>query len=214
MGKIIKLIITIIIACSINGLDNAFKNELPFFEEDSVSNTLIENVQEAKNVEEKSDLSNEQIIEDNEIISSSDTEEKEKIESTSSTSENKEVKQQVESKVEVQEEKPKVKEEAIKVQPSNEVKQEQNIVQEPKIEPPKNNPWDSLGITEYDYYNKPAHSWAELDFKISSYGSREATLNACKEYGNNYISQNGGGYFCDSVNSYSGNYLGEDIDFY
>ena len=46
MGKIIKLIITIIIARSINGLDNAFKNELPVFEETSISDTLIENVQE------------------------------------------------------------------------------------------------------------------------------------------------------------------------
>lgn len=87
---------------------------------------------------------------------------------------------------------------------------------EPVIVPekPKNNPWDSLGITEYDYYNKPAHSWAELDFKVSDYGSREKTLEACQKYGNNYISENGGGYFCDSVNSYSGDYLGEDIDFY
>lgn len=100
-----------------------------------------------------------------------------------------------------------------KVEPSNEINQEQNVVQK-KDEVKINNPWDNLGITEYDYYNKPAHSWAELDFKVSNYGSREATLNACKEYGNSYISENGGGYFCDSVNSYSGDYLGEDIDFY
>lgn len=84
------------------------------------------------------------------------------------------------------------------------------VVEQPK----QSTPWDSLGITEYEYYNSPAHSWAELDFKISDYGSREATLNACKEYGNKYIAENSGGYFCDSVNSYSGDYLGEDIDFY
>lgn len=84
------------------------------------------------------------------------------------------------------------------------------VVEQPK----QSTPWDSLGITEYEFYNTPAHSWAELDFKLSDYGSREATLNACKEYGNAYISENGGGYFCDSVNSYSGDYLGEDIDFY
>lgn len=75
-------------------------------------------------------------------------------------------------------------------------------------------PWDSLGITEYDYYNKPAHSWAEIDFSVKTYGDRSATLKACQDYGNNYISENGGGYFCDSVNSYSGDYLGEDVDFY
>ena len=210
MRKIISLFITIIIACSINGLDNAFKSEQPTFEETTIEDSIIENVQEEIIVEEKSDLSEEQIIEEKEIKSSSDTEEKKKVESSESTSQNK----KVEHKVEVKQEKPQVKEETIQVQPSNEVKSEQNIIQENKVEIPKTNPWDSLGITEYDYYNKPAHSWAELDFKISNYGSREATLNACKEYGNNYISQNGGGYFCDSVNSYSGNYLGEDIDFY
>ena len=76
------------------------------------------------------------------------------------------------------------------------------------------NPWDSLGITEDDYYNKPAHNWAEIDFSVKTYGDRSATLKACQDYGNNYIAEHGGGYFCDSVNSYSGNYLGEDIDFY
>lgn len=92
--------------------------------------------------------------------------------------------------------------------------QEQNTEVKSNESINKNNPWDSLGITEYDYYNKPAHSWAEVNFKISDYGSREATLNACKEYGDEYIAKHGGGYNCDGVNSYSGDYLGEYIDFY
>ena len=103
--------------------------------------------------------------------------------------------------------------------PSNNTEQTTNNNSVPSSQPNISNPkektpWDSLGITEYDYYNKPAHSLAEIDFSVKTYGDRAATLKACQDHGNNYISEHGGGYFCDSVNSYSGNYLGEDIDFY
>lgn len=82
------------------------------------------------------------------------------------------------------------------------------------VETPKqNNIWDELGISEYDYYNKPAHSWAKVDFKVSDYGNYEATLDACKKYGDEYTNEYGGRYFCYSINSYSNDYLGEMIEF-
>lgn len=101
--------------------------------------------------------------------------------------------------------------------PSNNTKQEVNVPQDNKVETPKpveKKPWDDLGISEYDYYNKPAHSWAEVDFSVKNYGTQVLTLKACQDYGNSYIAEHSGGYWCNSVNSYSGDYLGEDFDYY
>lgn len=69
------------------------------------------------------------------------------------------------------------------------------------------NAWDELGITENEYYNSPAWSWARVDFAVEKYGSQEKCLNACIEYGES----TGMGYSCSTINSYSGRYLGEMI---
>lgn len=79
-------------------------------------------------------------------------------------------------------------------------------------------PWERLGISEYDYYNKPAWSWQNIDFVLNGSGdnacsSREDCRRKCQEYGDNYLSEHSGSYNCDTVNSYSGNYLGEDFTF-
>lgn len=84
------------------------------------------------------------------------------------------------------------------------------VVEQPK----QSTPWDSLGITEYEYYNSPAHSWAEVNFSVKDYGTQESALKACQDYGNSYIDEHSGGYWCISINSYSGDYLGEDFDYY
>ena len=210
MRKIISLFISIIIACSINGLDNAFKSELPIVEETIKENNIIDNVQDDKKLEEKSELIKE--LEQKEIESSKETEKKQEIISKESTTNN-EVSIKKESAV--VDEQSKKNESVIHTSPSNEIKPEQKEVQESKpVEPTKNNPWDSLGITEYEFYNNPAHSWVKLDFKISDYGSREATFNACDDYGNKHKAEHGGGFECLPVNSYSGDYIGEMIEFY
>lgn len=94
--------------------------------------------------------------------------------------------------------------------PKSETKQEekQSSSQIPKLDTnTKNdiNAWDELGITENEYYNSPAWSWARVDFAIEKYGSQEKCLNACIEYGES----TGMGYSCSTINSYSGRYLGE-----
>ncbi len=94
--------------------------------------------------------------------------------------------------------------------PKSETKQEekQSSSQIPKVDTnTKNdiNAWDELGITENEYYNSPAWSWARVDFAIEKYGSQEKCLNACIEYGES----TGMGYSCSTINSYSGRYLGE-----
>lgn len=94
--------------------------------------------------------------------------------------------------------------------PKSETKQEekQSSSQIPKVDTNTKkdiNAWDELGITENEYYNSPAWSWASVDFAIEKYGSQEKCLNACIEYGES----TGMGYSCSTINSYSGRYLGE-----
>lgn len=60
--------------------------------------------------------------------------------------------------------------------PKSETKQEEK---QPSSEIPKVDTdtkkditaWDELGITEDEYYNSPAWSWAKVDFAIEKYGS-------------------------------------------
>ena len=70
--------------------------------------------------------------------------------------------------------------------------------------------WEELGITESDYYNKPMWSWARIDFSIKDYKTYEKTREACITRGEEYFKE-GLGYSCTSINSYSGDYLGEMI---
>lgn len=78
-----------------------------------------------------------------------------------------------------------------------------------KVENEENiSPWDDLGITEYDYYNKPMWNWARVDYSIKEYGTQEKTYNACIEAGNS-MEDDILSFSCTSINSYSGDYLGE-----
>ena len=76
-------------------------------------------------------------------------------------------------------------------------------------EPPKKEQTagESLGISEYDYYNSPMWSWARVDYSVKNYGNFEQTHQACIDAGNNMediIS-----FSCTNINSYSGDYLGD-----
>lgn len=81
-------------------------------------------------------------------------------------------------------------------------------------QPKERNIWDELGITEYDYYHKPMWSWARIDFSINDYQTEENTKNACISKGNQLMdeSETGLGYSCQSILSYSGDYLGEMME--
>lgn len=67
--------------------------------------------------------------------------------------------------------------------------------------------WEELGMTEDEYYNKPAWNWARVDFPVEKYGSEEACFNACIKYGE----ESEMGFSCSTINSASGRYLGEMI---
>lgn len=88
------------------------------------------------------------------------------------------------------------------------------------IEPPKEpTEWEKLGISEYDYYNSPAWSWQIVDFGINLDGNKKCSnssecLSKCQTYGNEYLKTHSGGFKCNNVLSHSGNYLGEDFEFF
>lgn len=87
-----------------------------------------------------------------------------------------------------------------KEEPKQESTQVQQPTPQPEPEQPKHEPtaWESLGISEYDYYHKPMWSWARVDYP---------THEACIEAGNqldDIIS-----FSCTNINSYSGAYLGD-----
>ena len=96
-----------------------------------------------------------------------------------------------------------------KEEPKQESAQVQQPVVQPEPEPPKHEPtaWESLGISEYDYYHSPMWSWARVDYKIEDYGSFEATHQACIDAG--YQLEDIISFSCTNINSYSGAYLGD-----
>lgn len=97
-----------------------------------------------------------------------------------------------------------------KIEVKEEPKKEESIqVVNTPVEPPKREQtaWESLGISEYDYYNSPMWSWARVDYSVKNYGNFEQTHQACIDAGNNMediIS-----FSCTNINSYSGEYLGD-----
>ena len=95
---------------------------------------------------------------------------------------------------------------------TNNTKVEEKKEEQPKVvEKTPTTAWEDLGITEYEYYNSPMWSWDRVDFKVSDYGSQSATELACRNKGQEYYDQ-GFGFSCTNVNSYSGAYLGERLE--
>lgn len=84
--------------------------------------------------------------------------------------------------------------------------------------------WEKLGITEYDYYNKPMWKWAKVDFSVDELGTKENALRTCDKAGNKILNpckdENGfqipncdlepvsGSFTCYELTSYSGRFLG------
>ncbi|MGM9876800.1 MAG: hypothetical protein ACI33S_00710 [Bacilli bacterium] len=91
----------------------------------------------------------------------------------------------------------------VKVEPKVEQSQPtqpEQIKTEPTI-------WESLGISEYDYYHSPMWDWTRVDYSIEKYGSSELAHQACIDAGNNL--ENIISFSCTTINSYSGAYLGD-----
>lgn len=90
----------------------------------------------------------------------------------------------------------------------NNTKMDTTVVEKSENVQTKENEWDKIGISEEDYYHKPMWSWARIDFLVEEYKTEEKTKEACVKKGQEVFEQ-GLGYSCTSINSYSGAYLGE-----
>lgn len=100
-----------------------------------------------------------------------------------------------------------------KVNTENKVEsKQQNSTNNDKIQtqPKQNTPWEDLGISENDYYNKPMWgSWADITYKIENYSSRSETELACQTESQRLFDEEEKASSCTPMNSYSGRYLGE-----
>ena len=159
-----------------------------------------------------------QILQDNKVEESS------KIEEVSTTKENKE--ETIEEQEEVKQEETKETKNIEQKQTTNNTAKETKVQEQPKTETVQSAPvqtqpvqqtqpepvreqteWEKLGISEYDYYNSPMWSWARVDYSVKTYGSLEATHQACVDAGNQM--EDITSFTCNNINSYSGDYLGE-----
>ncbi|MDO4962858.1 MAG: hypothetical protein Q4E75_01985 [bacterium] len=199
MKKII-IIFVVLVLISIGIISCLYINnrnkESKLLDQSGTSNEVIKDIDE-----KKEDIENEPISEDikdnnndNKNITNNDVNtNKSNMESNSSSNSNV-INNKNDNVTQAKEEKHETVKETVVQQP----------IPEPKKEP---TPWESLGISEYDYYNKPMWSWARVDYSVKTYGTLEQTHQACIDAGNeldDIIS-----FSCDNINSYSGDYLGD-----
>ena len=201
MKKIIIIVLSFILLLGIS--------YFVFFFNHSKSEEVLDNKEvEINNVNEKIDMS--EPLDENDVVEQEIVIDKKEEENKSNNKEQKEESKNnsvEQNKDTVTNNVPKVenkKETTIKEENQEEVIVDEVIVEEVK----EITVWEELGITEYDYYNKPMWSWARIDFSIKDYKTYEKTREACIAKGEEYFEQ-GLGYSCTGINSYSGDYLGE-----
>ena len=184
--KIIRIFIAFVVVSLVVGLGSAF-NGKPVKELDTAKTNQIEH-------EEQKEVKNDTQIEEK-------TEENNFEEERLST-------KTVEKEKNIPEQKTNNEQKENKPTQSKQKQVEKSVIKEPKQEEQKEmTAWEELGMTEDEYYNKPAWSWARVDFPIEKYGSEEACFNACIKYGE----ESEMGFSCSTINSASGRYLGEMI---
>ena len=166
---------------------------------------------ETFNVKEKEDIGDDDYKNENtseEIVKEKEVENDNKLNNKEVKTEDEKEKYEV-IKESVKPEETKKKENSINNNSNTEVKEEEKVQNNTKDETNEiQKAWDELGITEDEYYNKPMWSWARIDYSINEYKTYEKTREACMKKGEELF-QEGYGYSCTSINSYSGKYLGE-----
>ena len=166
---------------------------------------------ETFNVKEKEDIGDDDYKNENpseEIVKEKEVENDSKLNNKEEKIEDVKEKNEV-IKESVKPEETKKKENSINNNSNTEVKEEEKVQNNTKDETNEiQKAWDELGITEDEYYNKPMWSWARIDYSINEYKTYEKTREACMKKGEELF-QEGYGYSCTSINSYSGKYLGE-----
>ena len=179
---------------------NNMDNKIIF---ESISDSIIKENLENEPITEifKDDVSDNQNITDTNVSSSKNNME-------SNNVRNNNVVKKKENKKETKKEETKEIKQEEKTEPivNDDLSEQKEEINQPVIDKPKT-AWEELGISEYDYYNKPMWSWARVDYKVEDYGSFDKTHQACIDDGNkldDIIS-----FACTNINSFSGDYLGD-----
>lgn len=202
MKKIV--IIFIVILLSLSGMFGIYK----FYNSKKIDNKTTENIIK-KNDEKKieKDKASETKDDNQEVKDSLKNEEEQNENNENNKTESKPESNKTENNNQVVQSNTK-KEEQSK---QNVTKSETSNVEQPKVE---KKPWEELGISENDYYNKPMWNWMTIEFDVNTYGSQSAAESACRDSGNKKAEAEGLGFSCTNVLSYSGKYLGEHIKFF
>lgn len=215
MKKILCSLVAVLCLYSIIQLGKAFSSDIPNFDEENKvvseetndkESETISDLEEDKASSEKGDAgSKEEKQEENN--NQSNSKEPEIINNTDDNSKNEKI---IKEEPQTPTEQPKVPDNVPPVK--KETPKEIPVVEQPKTA------WEELGISEEEYYRSPVWKWQEVMFGIylsgDNYCSNAAECREkCVAYGDSYISEHTGTYRCTTVNSYSGDYLGEDFDY-
>lgn len=185
--KLIRIFIAFVVVSLVVGVGSAFNGQNVQNEDETQINQ-----NESQNQKDSGENIQKDDFEENKNISS------EKEVSTNTVEKEKNIPEQKTSIVQKEEKATQPKQKEV----------EKSVTNEPKQEEKKEiTAWEELGMSEDDYYNKPAWSWARVDFPVEKYGSEEACFNACIKYGE----ESEMGFSCSTINSASGRYLGEMI---
>ena len=202
MKKIV--IIFIVILLSLSGMVGIYK----FYNSKKIDNKTTENIIK-KNDEKKieKDKASETKDDNQEVKDSLKNEEEQNENNENNKTESKPESNKTENNNQVVQSNTKREEQSKR----NVTKSETSKVEQPKVE---KKPWEELGISENDYYNKPMWNWMTVEFDVNTYGSQSAAESACRDSGNKKAEAEGLGFSCTNVLSYSGKYLGEHIKFF
>ena len=202
MKKIVILFIVILL--SLSGMFGIYK----FYNSKKIDNKTTENIIK-KNDEKKieKDKASETKDDNQEVKDSPKNEEEQNENNENNKTESKPESNKTENNNQVVQSNTKREEQS----KQNVTKSETSNVEQPKVE---KKPWEELGISENDYYNKPMWNWMTVEFDVNTYGSQSAAESACRDSGNKKAEAEGLGFSCTNVLSYSGKYLGEHIKFF
>lgn len=212
MKKILCSLVAVLCLYSIIQLGKAFSSDIPNFDE--------ENKAVSEETENKESEVISEIEKDSEKVDTESTEQKqEENNSQSNSKEPKIINNADENKKneEIVKEEPHITTEQSKAQDKVSPVEKEAPKEIPVVEQPKT-AWEELGISEDEYYRSPVWKWQAVMFGIYLSGDNYCSnATECREkcvaYGDSYISEHTGTYRCTTVNSYSGDYLGEDFDY-
>lgn len=198
--KLIKLYIFIVLVCLFFGVGNAYNHKLEDFKIDEVS--YEEELKEEKIEDESESLEIKEQVKD-------PSREKQSEEKTSPNNSNSSSNSKSQSNTSKKAENPTIQhnqsesaktESGVVDSNGNNIPEEHNVVVDKK-------PWEKAGVSEYDWYHKPVHSWMRVDYSVHTCGSisncEALCMNDAEElsYTENVS--------CIQVYTYSGSYLGE-----